>query len=90
MALFHVRRKVCIAHIHVRSKVSQFTPHIDGSNADFAQQMEGSHADFAPHMEWRKSFMDQKIARIAVFANFQQKKFQAIYLMSFYDLCDYI
>ena len=73
MAPFHVRSKVCIVPIHVRSKVCKFAPHMDGRNADFAPHMEGSHANFAPYMERRYSFMDQIIAKTAIFANFERK-----------------
>ena len=43
---------------------------MDGSNADFAPHMEESHADFAPHIERRHSFMNQKIAQIAIPAKY--------------------
>ena len=59
MAPFTVQNKVCIAPFHVRSKVSKF-----------ALLMEGSHADFAPHKDRRHSFREQKIAEIAISANF--------------------
>ena len=98
MAPFHVRSKVCIAPIHVRSKVCQivphmdgndadFAPHMEGSHADFAPHMEGSHADFAPHLEWRRSFRDQKIAKIAISANLK-KNLNHLYLGSLYHQCD--
>ena len=49
------------------------------SKADFALHMEGSHADFAPHMERRHSCRDQKIAKFARFANFQEEFTQTPY-----------
>ena len=51
------------------SKFAVFAWRIEGSNTDFASHMEGSHADFAPHIEHRHSFKDQRIAKIAIFAN---------------------
>ena len=84
MAPFNVRSKVCIAPIHVRSKVCKFAPHMDESNADFAPHMEGRHADFAPHMEQRHSFRDQKIAKTAIFANFQRELFKTTNILGVY------
>ena len=65
MAPFHVRSKDGIAPFHVRSKVCKFSPHMDG-NANFVPHIEGSHAD----MGRRHSFRDQKIAKVAISANF--------------------
>ena len=84
IAPFHVRSKVCIAPFHVRSKVYKFAPHMDGSNADFAPHMEESHADFAPHMEQRHSCRDQKIAKFAIFANFQKDFFKTTCVLGVY------
>ena len=69
MAPFHVRSKVCIATFYVRNKVCKFGPHLDGSNANFG-----------PHMEGRHSFRDQKIAKIALSANFHKFYFNTTYI----------
>ena len=60
---------------------------MDGSNVDFAPHMEGSYADFTLHMEWRHSFRDQIIAKVAILAN-KKKKLNHLYPKSLYDLCD--
>ena len=54
------------------------------SNADFAPHMEGRHADFAPHMEQRHSFRDQKIAKTAIFANFQREFLKTTNILGVY------
>ena len=84
MAPFHVRSKVCIAPFYVRRKVCIFARHLDGSIADFAPHMEGSHSDFAPHMEGRHSFRDQKIANIAISANFCKLFIHISYILGVY------
>ena len=73
---FHVRRKVCIAHIHVRSKFEDHAPHMDGSNADFSLQIEGSHAGFAPHIEQTHSFRVQKKLKFHFLPNFKKDLFK--------------
>ena len=50
--------------------------------------MEGSYEDFALHMEWRHSFRDQMIAKVAILANKKKKKLNHLYPKSLYDLCD--
>ena len=84
IAPLHVRSKVCIAPFHVQSKVYKFAPHMDGSHADFAPHMEESHADIAPHMEHRHSCRDHKIAKFAIFANFQKDFFKTTYVLGVY------
>ena len=52
--------------------------------------MEGSHADFAPPIERRLSFRDQKIAEIAISANFLKIIcWNHLYLGSLYDISDH-
>ena len=55
----------------------------------FAPHMEGSNADFAPHFEQRHCFKDQKMAKIAISANFQTELFLThIFVMRLYDSRD--
>ena len=83
MALF-----VCIAPINVRRKFVNFAPHMEGNHTDYLPHIERSHADFAWHIEWRQSFRDQQITKIA------KKKFlkicsHTLSFGSFYNLSVY-
>ena len=89
VAPLYVQSKVVIAPFYVWSKVCKFVPHLDWRNSDFIPHMEGSYADFAPHKEWRHSFKDKKIDKVAISANLnRKKKSHHLYLHSSYDLYD--